>query len=169
MGLLVAVIFSAAMSSSSGEINSLATVSVIDFYRRFVRKGAATAITFGLREYSRCSGAHAVAFANSTRSFGALIEAVNQVGSLFYGSMLGVFVLAFFFKRVGGTGAFIGVLVGEAAILSLLAHQHRLFVVQRDRLHHCLCSPHAALRRSSGAQTKRPGEVAKAGYQTEAQ
>jgi hypothetical protein len=60
--------------------------------------------------------AYAVIFANSTRSFGALIEAVNQVGSLFYGGMLGVFVLAFFFKRVGGTEAFWGVLAGEAAI-----------------------------------------------------
>ena len=55
-------------------------------------------------------------FANSTRSFGALIEAVNQVGSLFYGGMLGVFVLAFFFKRVGGTAAFWGVIAGEGAI-----------------------------------------------------
>jgi solute:Na+ symporter, SSS family len=57
-----------------------------------------------------------VIFANSSRSFGALIEAVNQVGSYFYGSMLGVFVLAFFFKRVGGTAAFWGVLTGQAVI-----------------------------------------------------
>jgi Na+/proline symporter len=50
------------------------------------------------------------------RGFGALIEAVNQVGSLFYGGMLGVFVLAFFVPRVGANGAFAGLLAGEAAI-----------------------------------------------------
>jgi Na+/proline symporter len=54
-------------------------------------------------------------FASTAKGFGALIEAVNQVGSLFYGGMLGVFVLAFFAKRCTATGAFAGVLAGEAA------------------------------------------------------
>ena len=64
-------------------------------------------------------GVYAVVFASSAGSgFGALIETVNVVGSLFYGGMLGVFVLAFFFKSVGGRGAFWGVLAGEAVILS---------------------------------------------------
>jgi hypothetical protein len=53
--------------------------------------------------------------------FGALIERVNIVGSLFYGGLLGVFVLAFFFKSVGGTAAFWGVLAGEAAIFCAAA------------------------------------------------
>ena len=52
-------------------------------------------------------------FARYAGGLGSLIEAVNLVGSLFYGGMLGVFVLAFFFKRVGGTGAFAGVIAGE--------------------------------------------------------
>lgn len=120
VGLLIAVIFSAAMSSSSGEINSLATVSVIDIYRRFVKKDASDGhYLWASRLFTIFWGAYAVLFANSTRSFGALIEAVNQVGSLFYGSMLGVFVLAFFVKRVGGTAAFLGVLTGELVILLL--------------------------------------------------
>jgi Na+/proline symporter len=60
-----------------------------------------------------------MAFASlGARGFGPLIERVNIVGSLFYGGMLGAFVLAFFFKRVGGTAAFIGVLAGEAAIFA---------------------------------------------------
>ncbi|HMF79369.1 MAG TPA: hypothetical protein VK604_27155, partial [Bryobacteraceae bacterium] len=64
-------------------------------------------------------GAFAVAFAAiGSRGFGALIERVNIVGSLFYGGLLGVFTLAFFFKRVGGTAAFWGMLAGEAAIFS---------------------------------------------------
>ena len=63
-------------------------------------------------------GAYAVSFAQFGRNFGALIQAVNVVGSLFYGSLLGVFVLAFFFKSVNGRGAFVGVIAGEAAIFA---------------------------------------------------
>ena len=63
-------------------------------------------------------GFYAVGFAQYGRNFGALIEAVNIVGSLFYGGLLGVFVLAFFFKSVGANGAFFGVLAGEAAIFA---------------------------------------------------
>ncbi len=118
VGLVIGVIFSASMGSTSGEINSLATVSVIDIYRRFFVRGRSD------RHYLRASrlltvfwGAYAVAFASvGARGFGALIERVNIVGSLFYGGLLGVFVLAFFCKRVGGTAAFFGVFAGEAAI-----------------------------------------------------
>ena len=63
-------------------------------------------------------GIYAMVFASTATGFGALIEAVNQVGSLFYGGMLGVFVLAFFVKRCTATGAFVGVLAGEAAIFT---------------------------------------------------
>jgi Na+/proline symporter len=119
VGLLIAVIFSAAMSSSSGEINSLATVSVIDIYRRYIKPQASEMhYVWASRVFTVFWACYAVAFANSTRSFGALIEAVNQVGSLFYGGMLGVFALAFFFKRVGGTAAFYGVIAGEGAIFA---------------------------------------------------
>jgi Na+/proline symporter len=117
VGLLIGVIFTAAISSSSGEINSLATVSVIDIYKRFMNRNASdTHYLWASRLLTAFWGIYAVVFANSSRSFGALIEAVNQVGSFFYGSMLGVFVLAFFFKRVRGTAAFWGVLTGQAAI-----------------------------------------------------
>ena len=119
VGLVIAVIFTAAMSSTSGEINSLAAVTVIDIYQRHIRKEATD------RHYLNASrwatlfwGAYAVGFAQYGRDFGALIEAVNIVGSLFYGGLLGVFVLAFFFKKVGPNGAFSGVLAGEAAIFA---------------------------------------------------
>ena len=119
VGLVIAVIFAAAMSASSGEVNSLATVTVIDIYKRHMRQDAAD------RHYLLVSrlatvfwGLYAVAFAQYARNLGSLIEAVNMVGSLFYGTLLGVFTLAFFFKRVGGTAAFTGMLAGEAAILS---------------------------------------------------
>ena len=119
VGLIVAVIFSAAMSSTSGEINSLAAVTVIDIYRRHIKREASD------RHYLLASrvatvfwGCYAMLFAQYGRNFGALIQAVNVIGSLFYGSLLGVFVLAFFFKKVGANGAFYGVLAGEAAIFA---------------------------------------------------
>ncbi len=119
VGLIIAVIFSAAMSSTSGEINSLATVTVIDIYRRHVNtKGSDHHYLMASRFATLFWGIYAVGFAQFGRNFGALIEAVNIVGSLFYGGLLGVFVLAFFFKSVGANGAFYGVLAGEAAIFA---------------------------------------------------
>ena len=120
VGLILGVIFTAAMSAISGEINSLATVTVIDIYRRHFRPQATD------RHYLIASriatvfwGIYAVGFALLFgQGFGALIEAVNQVGSFFYGTMLGVFVLAFFVKRVGADAAFFGVLAGQAAIFA---------------------------------------------------
>ena len=119
VGLLVAVIFSAAMSSTSGEINSLSAVTVIDIYRRHIKRDASD------RHYLVASriatvfwGCFAMGFAQYGKNFGALIQAVNVIGSLFYGGLLGVFVLAFFFRSVGPNGAFFGVLAGEAAIFA---------------------------------------------------
>jgi SSS family transporter len=119
VGLVIGVIFSAAMSAISGEINSLATVTVIDIYKRHFRPDAADRhYLIASRIATAFWGIYAAGFAATARGFGALIEAVNQVGSLFYGGMLGVFVLAFFVKRVGANGAFVGVIAGEAAIFA---------------------------------------------------
>jgi Na+/proline symporter len=119
VGLVIAVILAATMSSSSGEINSLATVSVVDIYRRHFRKNASDHHYLNASRIATAFwGAYAVAFAGLGKHLGSLIEAVNIVGSLFYGSLLGVFVLAFFFKRVNGTGAFVGMIAGEAAIFT---------------------------------------------------
>jgi Na+/proline symporter len=120
VGLVVGVILSASMGSTSGEINSLATVALIDIYKRYVARNADD------RHYliaSRLLTVFWVSFAVTfaavgARGFGALIERVNIVGSLFYGGLLGVFVLAFFCKQVKGTAAFCGVIAGEIAIFS---------------------------------------------------
>lgn len=118
VGLVIGVIFSAGISAIAGEINSLATVSVIDIYRRYWVRGASD------RHYLMASrvatlfwGCYAIVFASRGVTFGALIETVNIVGSLFYGCMLGAFVLAFGFRSVGGTAVFYGVIVGEAAVI----------------------------------------------------
>ncbi len=119
IGLIIAVIFSAAMSSSSGEVNSLASVTVIDIYKRHIRKDASDHHYLLVSRIATAFwGLYAVVFAQYARNLGSLIEAVNMIGSLFYGTLLGVFTLAFFFKRVGGTGAFWGMLAGESAILA---------------------------------------------------
>ncbi len=119
VGLVIAVIFAATMSASSGEINSLATVTVVDLYRRYVRRGASDHhYVLASRWATLLWGVYAVAFAGWGKHLGPLIVAVNVVGSLFYGSLLGCFVVAFGFRRVGGTAVFIGMLAGEAAIFA---------------------------------------------------
>jgi SSS family solute:Na+ symporter len=129
VGLVLAAIFAAAMSVVSGEVNSLATVTTIDVYQRYLHRGATD------RHYltaSRLFTAFWCGYAILTAQFGAnlgsLIEAVNKLGSFFYGGMLGVFVLAFFFPRVGATAAFTAVLAGEAAIFSAAAFTQIFFL-----------------------------------------
>lgn len=119
VGLILAAVFAAAMSTASAEINSLATVTVIDIYKRHFRPDSTD------RHYLRVSqtatafwSLYAVVTAQYGKNLGSLIEAVNMLGSLFYGGLLGVFALAFFFPRVTGRGAFYGVLAGEAAIFA---------------------------------------------------
>lgn len=122
VGLVIGVIFTAAMSAISGEVNSLATVSIIDLYQRYVRREASdTHYLWASRLATLFWGLYATAFAGYARSLGSLIEAVNRVGSLFYGSLLGVFILAFFFPRVSATGALAGVVAGQAAIFATSA------------------------------------------------
>ena len=136
VGLLLAVIFGATMTAISAEMSALATVSIVDIYKRHVRKGATDA------HYLKASrlatffwGCYAVVCAHYLKGLGSLVEVVNVLGSLFYGGMLGVFVLAFFFKRVNARGAFYGVLVGEAVIFLVLEiHEHCVPLVQRHRM-----------------------------------
>jgi SSS family transporter len=119
VGLVLAVIFGATMASISAEINSLATVSMIDVYKRHFRSSASDRHYLGVSRLATVFwGAYAVITARYAGNLGSLVEAVNVLGSFFYGGMLGVFVLAFYFPRVGARGAFYGVLAGEAMIFS---------------------------------------------------
>lgn len=120
VGLIMAAILSAAMSTISGEINSLATVSVIDIYKRLIRPVAEDGhYLWASRAFTVFWGIYAVITAQFAKNLGSLVEAVNMLGSLFYGGILGVFALAMYFPRVGANGAFIGVLAGEAVIFAL--------------------------------------------------
>ena len=94
------------MSSISAEMNALADRHVVDIYKRHVRTAARTITICASRLATVFWGVYAVVCAQYVKRLGSLVEAVNMLGSLFYGGMLGVFVLAFFFPRVGPRGAF---------------------------------------------------------------
>jgi len=120
VGLMIAAIFAAAMSASGGELNALATATVIDFYRRHFVKEADDAhyvvvsklATFGW-------GLFACYVATRAANQGSLIEVVNRYGSFVYGSLLGVFILAIMTKRETARGAFWGLVAGMAAVLTV--------------------------------------------------
>ncbi|MCB0583015.1 MAG: sodium:solute symporter, partial [Phaeodactylibacter sp.] len=108
VGLLLAVIFSAAMSSTSSELNALATTTVIDIYRRsFVRKKTDRHYLNASKFFTILWGAIALFFAATAGLFENLIQAVNIIGSLFYGPILGIFMVAFFMKSIGARAVFI--------------------------------------------------------------
>ena len=120
VGLVVSAILVAAMSASSAELSALSTSSIIDFYQRL---GRSQATEQHLLRASRLAtgfwGLFASIVAVWAVELGSLIEVVNRFGSLFYGSILGVFLLAIGVKRANSTGAFVGVLVGMVTILSI--------------------------------------------------
>lgn len=129
IGLVIAVILNAAMSACSGELNSLATVSVMDIYKRFIQ-GSGTDGHYLLvsRICTGLWGVWAVVFAQFAKNLGSLVEAVNLVGSYFYPVLLGVFTLGFFFKRVKGSAAFWAMVTGEAAIVACSIYTNIAFL-----------------------------------------
>jgi SSS family solute:Na+ symporter len=116
-GLLIAAIFAAAMSTIAGELSALSTATVIDFYRRFVRPEASDAHFLRVSKVATGFwGVLASVVAVWAAELGSLIEVVNRFGSFFYGSILGVFILAVGFRRASSNGAFIGLLAGMGAV-----------------------------------------------------
>ncbi len=142
VGVMLAAIFAASMSSTSAEMNALASTTLIDVWRRlpFARGGgdvipraAAAGDTEAIASRSHAGGHHevvvgriatvfwglfAVMFAEFATRIGSLIEAVNILGSLFYGTILGIFLTGFYLKRVGGTAVFTAALLAEAAVIA---------------------------------------------------
>jgi Na+/proline symporter len=117
VGLIIAAIFAAAMSSISAELTSLSTATVIDFYRRHFRREASDAHYLLVSKLATGFwGIFACIVATYAGRLGSLIEVVNKFGSYFYGSLLGVFVLAIGTRRATGNGAFFGLLAGLATV-----------------------------------------------------
>jgi Na+/proline symporter len=123
VGLMIAAIFAAAMSSIAAELNSLATSTVIDIYKRMLRPAATDAHYLVVSKLATgLWGIVACVVAMFAAGLGSLIEVVNRFGSFFYGSLLGVFVLALGFRRANGTGAFVGLAAGIAAVALFAFH-----------------------------------------------
>ena len=120
VGLLIAAIFAAAMSASAGELNALATATIMDFYRRhFVKNGSETHYLTVSRVATMAWGLFACVVAMYAANQGSLIEVVNRYGSFFYGSLLGVFILAILTTRATATGALVGLVAGMVVVLTV--------------------------------------------------
>ena len=119
VGLLFACIFAASMSSTSGELSALATCSVVDIYKRHIRKSGDEKHYVWVSRVSMAAwGVYAIVFAQYASRLGSLIEAVNILGSLFYGTMLAIFLIAFYLKWIGGTATFWAAFAGEIVVLN---------------------------------------------------
>ena len=126
LGLMIAVIFAAAMSSLDSELAALSSATVVDFYRRYWKQEGSDDHYLAISRLATLLwGVLAMGFALYVGRLGlSLIEAVNRVPSLFYGSLLGVFLLAFLVKKANGTGAFWGVIAGVLSVLTVSWFTH---------------------------------------------
>jgi SSS family transporter len=118
VGLLIAVIFLAGMGSTASGLSSLASTTIVDFYKRF-KKSESTdkSDMFASRVITLLWGAFCVGVAFFAAGFGNLIEAVNILGSLFYGTILGIFLVAFFMKFVKGKAVFLAAIITEVLVV----------------------------------------------------
>ena len=117
IGLLIAVIFAASMSSTSSELNALASTTIVDIYKRSIYKSGSDLHYLRSSKWATVIwGIYAIMVAMFANKLGSLIEAVNILGSLFYGTILGIFLVGFYFRKIGGTAVFIGALIAQAIV-----------------------------------------------------
>jgi Na+/proline symporter len=123
IGLVFAAIFAASMNSTAAELNALTSTTVVDVVQRVrphaLREGRGALLQSRL--ITLAWAGFAVLFAEYASRLGSLIEAVNILGSLFYGTILGIFLTAFYVKRVRGTAVFTGALVAQVAVVACFA------------------------------------------------
>lgn len=120
LGLIVAVILSASMSSTSSELNALASTTIVDFYKRVFKPDASEAHYLKVSRLATVFwGVYAILFAFFANRLGTLIEAVNILGSLVYGTILGIFLVAFFLPRIQARPTFIAAVIAELGVLTI--------------------------------------------------
>lgn len=120
IGLLLAVIFSAAMSSTAAELNALATTSVIDIYKRSIQPGrSSNHYLLASKTATLLWGLIAILFATFGTLFENLIQLVNIIGSIFYGTILGIFLVAFYIRHIQANAVFIAALIAESIVIYL--------------------------------------------------
>ena len=125
IGLLVAVIFCAAMSATAAALNALGTTSMVDFYRRVLKPdGTNEHYLAAARGFTVFWGVVAMLFAAFASQLDNLIQAVNILGSIFYGPMLGVFLVGFFMKWIRGTAAFWATVIAQIAVVLVFAYSN---------------------------------------------
>ena len=118
IGLLIAVIFSAAMSSTSSELNALASTTSVDFYKRLIKKDGSDHHYLNVSKgLTLAWGGIAILFAILAKNSENLIEAVNIIGSIFYGTVLGIFLVAFFLRWVRGNAVFIAAIIAQIGVI----------------------------------------------------
>lgn len=118
IGLLLAVILSAAMSSTASELNALASTTTIDIYKRSIKQdGSEEHYLEATKWFTLMWGLIAIAFASIADLFDNLIQFVNIIGSIFYGTVLGVFLLAFFMKKIKSNAVFISAIISEVIVI----------------------------------------------------
>jgi SSS family solute:Na+ symporter len=127
IGLLIAAFFAAALQSKSAELNALGSTTTVDFYRHLLKREASDAhYVAASRWFTLFWGLVAIGFALFANLVENLIQAVNIVGSVFYGVFLALFLVAFFLKRVGGTAIFWGALITQTLILVSYSLRHQI-------------------------------------------
>ena len=120
IGLLVAVFFAATFSSKAGELNALGSTTTVDFYRHVIKRDATDAHYLAASKwFTALWGFVAIGFALFANLAENLIQATNIIGSIFYGVVLGMFLTAFFLKRVGGTAVFWAAVVSQTLVFVL--------------------------------------------------
>ncbi|MGB3079235.1 MAG: sodium:solute symporter [Saprospiraceae bacterium] len=118
IGLLISMILAAGMSSTASELNALASTTTIDFYKRLIRKDASDKhFVYASKAFVLGWAVIAICFAYYGALFENLIQFVNIVGSIFYGTVLGIFLSAFYLKYVSGRSVFISALIAQAIVL----------------------------------------------------
>ena len=123
IGLLLAVILSAAMSSAASEINALSATTVVDLYKRFNDTQEEKHYVFAGKGFTLLWGIIAIVFALAGNLFENLIQLVNIIGSLFYGTILGVFFIAIFIKTIRANAVFYAALLSEILVLVIYSQQ----------------------------------------------
>ncbi len=119
IGLLIAIVFLASMGSTAGALNSLASTTVIDIYKRLINTGATDEKYLSVSRWSTVVwGIFCLLMALYASKMGNLIEAVNILGSLFYGTILGIFVVAFYLKKIGGSATFWAAIMTEVVVFA---------------------------------------------------
>ncbi len=119
IGLILASILSASMSSTSAELNALASTTVVDIYKRMIKPDADEKHYLLISKTATVLwGFYAIGFAMFANKLGTLIEAVNILGSLFYGTILGIFLTAFYFKKICGSATFYSAVVAEVVVIA---------------------------------------------------